>query len=160
NTCAYTNPSSHVSTNALAHLCNAFPQFASRFWRAWDDDVNLYWLQIAASSRRMKYRAALFFTVCFGGVLMADEAVPPGLMRSGRTIMMQPIGEGDSGPALNSEHRPGNIRFLGAGDRDLYVRAFQAADRGDWIAARALADQGHDAIARRLIEWRRLLDKN
>ena len=110
----------------------------------------------------MKYRVALFLTVFFGGVLTApaEETLPPGLTRSGGIIMMQPISEGESGAPLNSEHRPGNIRALSAGDRDLYVRAFQAADRGDWVAARALADQGHDAIARRLIEWRRLLDKN
>ena len=110
----------------------------------------------------MKFRATLFVTVFFGGVLMApaDETLPRGLVRSGGIIMMQPIGEGDSGAPLNSEHRPGNVRFVSPGDRDLYVRAFQAADRGDWIAARSLADQGHDAVARKLIEWRRLLDKN
>src|SRR5215471_17886077 len=110
----------------------------------------------------MKRRAALFVGVFLAGVVVApaDETLPRGLVRSGGVIMMQPIGEGDSGTPLNSEHRPGNIRFLAAGDRDVYVRAFQAADHGDWIAARGLADQGHDAIARKLIEWRRLLDKN
>jgi soluble lytic murein transglycosylase len=110
----------------------------------------------------MKYRAALFVTVFLAGVVIApaDETLPRGLVRSGGVIMMQPIGEGESGTPLNSEHRPGNIRFLAAGDRDLYLRAFQAEDHGDWVAAHALADQGHDAIARKLIEWRRLLDKN
>ena len=110
----------------------------------------------------MRYRAALFLAVFFSGALVApaDETLPRGLVRSGGVIMMQPIGEGENGTPLSSEHRPGIVRFLTPGDRDLFVRAFQAADRGDWIAARALAEQGHDAVARRLIEWRRLLDKN
>src|SRR5215472_9260573 len=110
----------------------------------------------------MKYRAALFVTASLAAVVIApaDETLPRGLVRSGGVIMMQPIGEGENGTPLNSEHRPGNVRFLAPGDRDLYERAFQAADHGDWVAARGLADQGHDPTARKLIEWRRLLDKN
>jgi soluble lytic murein transglycosylase len=137
-------------------------QFASRFWRAPNAEGKLGEFKIAASFGPMKYRAALFVAVFLAGVVMApaDETLPRGLIRSGGVVMMQPIGEGDSGTPLNSEHRPGNVRFLAAGDRDLYQRAFQAADHGDWVAARSLADQGHDAIARKLIEWRRLLDKN
>src|SRR5437763_3379728 len=96
---------------------------------------------------RMTHHAALLATAVFAAAraAAADETLPRGLGLQGGVITMQPIGEGESGggPA-NNEHRPGNIRVLSAGDRDLYVRAFQAADRGDWIAARGLADQGHD----------------
>src|SRR5215472_8284470 len=110
----------------------------------------------------MKYSAALFGIAFLAAVVIApaEETLPRGLVRSGGVIMMQPIGEGESGTPLNSEHRPGNVRFVAPGDRDLYIRAFQAADHGDWIAALTLANQGHDPIARKLIEWRRLLDKN
>ncbi len=137
-------------------------QFASLFWRNPRAAAKLVAPQTRASSGHMKHRAALFVTVFLAGVVIApaDETLPRGLVRSGGIVMMQPIGEGDSGVPLNNEHRPGNIRFLAAGDRDVYVRAFEASDRGDWVAARALAEQGHDAIARKLIEWRRLLDKN
>jgi soluble lytic murein transglycosylase len=111
----------------------------------------------------VKRRSAILATALLAGALIAraEESLPPGLTRSGNTIMMQPIaeGEGASGPA-NTEHRPGTIRILSAGDRDLYTRAFEAADRGDWTAAQNLAGQGHDAIATKLIAWRRLLDKN
>jgi len=109
-------------------------------------------------------QVALLATAIFVAALAAaaDETLPRGLIRQGGVVMMQPIGEGgepNGGPS-NNEHRPGNVHVLSAADRDLYIRAFQAADRGDLVAARGLADQGHDPIARKLLEWRRLLDKN
>jgi soluble lytic murein transglycosylase len=62
--------------------------------------------------------------------------------------------------SLNTEQRPGLIRVLSLGDREVYLRAYQATEHGDWRAARALAAQGHDATAQRIIEWRYLTDKN
>ncbi|MBI3677083.1 MAG: lytic transglycosylase domain-containing protein [Proteobacteria bacterium] len=99
-----------------------------------------------------------------GGFALAQSALPPGVIQNGTVITMAPISDSDSpaerGPTITSERRPSAIRVLSQQDHDLYTKAFDAAARGDWTAARALADQGHDPIARRLIQWRYLLDKN
>ena len=99
------------------------------------------------------------------GVAWSQTApLPPGLQQSGGVIMMQPIPDSDQPSDAEqsepSEYRAGATHVLSAADHDLYKRAFDAADRGDWPAARALADQGHDAMARRLVQWRILQDKN
>jgi soluble lytic murein transglycosylase len=94
------------------------------------------------------------------------QPLPRGLTQSGGVVMMAPIPDSDSGEvsdsgiSISSERRPSPVHTLSAADHDLYTRAFDAADHGDWIAAKALADQGHDPIARRIIQWRYLLDKN
>ena len=89
--------------------------------------------------------------------------LPPGVVRQGNVITMQPIADTDEGfspqPSFGGEHRPGLVRYLSAFDHDLYIRAFDAAARGDWTAARGLASQGHDPVANKIIEWRYLLDK-
>ena len=110
----------------------------------------------------MKVRTALVATAAlsFGVLTHADESLPPGLTRSGSVVMMQPIGDNDRSKSVNYEHRPGAIRVLSASDRDLFTRAFDAAYRNDWSSALTLAAQGRDPIGRKLIEWRRLLDKN
>ncbi len=109
-------------------------------------------------------RAMAVLAALLSGVLAARAqapALPAGLTQSGGVIMMQPIDENaDNGPTVDPERRAGQIHVLSTADHDLYTRAFEAADHGDWFAARALADQGHDATARRLIQWRYLLDKN
>jgi soluble lytic murein transglycosylase len=108
-------------------------------------------------------RSAVLAMAFLAGALVAraEETLPRGLTRSGDVIMMQPIENGENSTVpSNSEHRAGTIHILSAGDRDLYARAFEAADRGDWTAALGLAGQAHSATAHRLIEWRRLLDKN
>ena len=74
--------------------------------------------------------------------------------------MMAPVSDSDNGPSISSERRIGLVRYLSAGDHDIYDRAFSAADRGDWTAAKGLAAQGHDTTANKLIQWRYLLDKN
>jgi soluble lytic murein transglycosylase len=92
----------------------------------------------------------------------ASRPLPAGVIQQGGVIMMAPVeGTGsDSGSTVSTEHRAGTARVLSAADHDLYSRAMDLGDRGDWIGARGLAAQGHDAIARRLIEWRYLLDQN
>ena len=112
-----------------------------------------------------RLRAALLATVAFAGPAAAQntDSLPTGLVRQGNVVMMAPIGDFDEaarGPAVTGEHRIGLVRVLSAQDHDLYSHAFEAADRGDWIAARGLADQGHDPIARLVIQWRYLLDRN
>jgi soluble lytic murein transglycosylase len=89
--------------------------------------------------------------------------LPPGLVRQGNVIMMQPIADSDesiTGPSFGGERRAGLIRYLSAADHDVYNHALDAAIRGDWTAARGLASQGHDPIANKIIEWRYLLDRN
>ena len=91
-----------------------------------------------------------------------QRTLPPGVVIKGGVITMAPIADdaGDRGPQITAERRAGLVRVLSTSDRDTYLNAFAAADRGDWIAAKGLADQGHDPVARRIIEWRYLLDKN
>ena len=110
----------------------------------------------------MKVFAASLATATLSFVLFAyaEESLPPGLTRSGGVIMMQPIGDSERSKSVAYEHRPGAIRVLSSGDRDLFTRAFEAAYRSDWALATSLAAQGHDPTARKLIEWRRVLDKN
>ncbi len=97
----------------------------------------------------------------------APRPLPPGLSQSGGTVMMQPVADhstddtdGQSVPLATPDRRPSLVHALSATDHDLYEKAFDAGDRGDWIAARGLADQGRDPVARRIIIWRYLLDKN
>jgi soluble lytic murein transglycosylase len=119
-------------------------------------------------------RAALFASVAFvlGATSAAAQApatgaapaLPSGLVRQGNVIMMAPIGESDvGGPPeiqITGERRVGLVHILTPADHDIFVRAFDATDRGDWTAARGLADQGHDPVAKKLVEWRYLMDKN
>jgi soluble lytic murein transglycosylase len=121
-------------------------------------------------------RAALFASVaivlgaaCVDAQTPATSAPPPsnlpsGLVRQGNVIMMAPIGDSDAnGPPelqITGERRVGLVHILSPADHDIFVRAFDAADRGDWTAARGLADQGHDPVAKKLVAWRYLLDKN
>jgi len=95
------------------------------------------------------------------GAAVADP-LPPGVEQKGGVITMQPIADGDTAVAQESEAErlPGATRVLSAADHDLFARAFDAADHGDWPQARALAADGHNAMARQLIEWRYLQDRN
>ncbi|MGH6878617.1 MAG: transglycosylase SLT domain-containing protein [Rhizomicrobium sp.] len=92
------------------------------------------------------------------------SGLPPGLIRQGGVIMMQPIGDSDErepgGSVFGGERRTTFVPWLSSSDHDLFGRAVKAAQRGDWIAARELAGQGHNAVARRLIEWAYLSDRN
>ena len=113
-----------------------------------------YFRAIAASAALLSGAAAVY---------AQTTSLPPGITQSNGVIMMQPIQDyegADNGPSISPERRTALIHVLSATDHDLYSRAFDAADHGDWMAARALAGQGHDGAARRLIEWRYLLDKN
>jgi soluble lytic murein transglycosylase len=102
--------------------------------------------------------------VCAQPAPAANNGLPPGLVRQGDVIMMQPIGDsGDSGSGtvvFGGERKIGTLRYLSAADHDLLTRAIDAAQRGDWSAARSFADQTRDASARRLIEWAYLSDKH
>lgn len=116
-------------------------------------------------------RVALLAMSAFGLGTVAAQAqtpaatgsLPPGLIRQGGVVMMAPIQDTEeigASPTISGERRLGLVHILSAADHALYEQAFDAADRGDWVAARNLADQGHDPIARLLIQWRYLLDKN
>lgn len=94
----------------------------------------------------------------------SNTGLPPGLIRQGNVIMMQPIGDsGESGSGaivFEGERKISTLRYLGATDHDLLTRAIEAAQRGDWIAARSFADQVRDPAGRRLIQWAYLSDKH
>src|SRR6185503_12983162 len=90
----------------------------------------------------------------------APSGTPSGLARNGDVVMMQPIPDGSSAAGGLPGPRPSRIRVLAMADHDLFVRAFEAAGRSDWAAARGLAAQGHNPIARRLLEWRYVLDRD
>jgi soluble lytic murein transglycosylase len=103
-------------------------------------------------------RACLLSTALVSGSVALAQTLPSGLSRSGDTVMMQPIADGATNDAPNSQ--PSRLRFLTAPEHDIFTRAFEAGARGDWVAARALAAQGQNVTARRLLEWRYALDRN
>ena len=115
--------------------------------------------------RIISFSLALLAAGASGALAQAPvpSDLPSGLIRQGNVIMMQPISNSDEAASVQSfggESRPGLVRYLSAGDRELYSRALDAAARGDWVGARGLAGQGRDPIASKIIEWRYLLDKN
>ncbi|HWE05674.1 MAG TPA: hypothetical protein VG274_03130, partial [Rhizomicrobium sp.] len=94
----------------------------------------------------------------------AGSDLPPGLIRQGGIVMMQPLSDSGQRPSgatiFGGERRTALVGFLSASDHQIYSRSVDAAIRGDWAAARGLADQGRDPAARQIIEWAYLLDKN
>jgi peptidoglycan lytic transglycosylase len=102
------------------------------------------------------------------GAASSEPAVPPdahplpqGLSMQNGVIMMEPVyDDGSPEPVEGFEYKPSKVPELSKSDHQLYTRALEATRRGDWIAARGLAAQGHSEAARKLIEWRYLLDKN
>lgn len=110
-------------------------------------------------------RTALAASTVLGAGAAAAQSptLPAGIVRQGNVEMMAPIPDAEEGggvPSGGGERRVGLVHVLSAADHDLYEHAFEAADRGDWVAARGLADEGRDPIARLLIQWRYLLDRN
>ena len=95
------------------------------------------------------------------GAAVADP-LPPGVVQQGGVITMQPIPDSDTAVPQDTEAErlPGLTRVLSPADHDLFARAFDAADRGDWPQALTLAGSGRSAMARLLIQWRYLQDKN
>ncbi len=69
------------------------------------------------------------------------------------------IGLGDE-EAQPPERRNGTVHYLSASDHAIYLKAFDAADHKDWQGAQALAMQAQDSVARHIIEWRYLTDRN
>lgn len=102
------------------------------------------------------------FLLGVAAALAQTPPLPPGLTQTGGTIMMRPIQDfqgTDNGSPDGRERRAGQIRVLSDTDRGIFVRALDAAKRGDWTTARTLAAQGRSETARKIVEWRYLLDK-
>ena len=59
-----------------------------------------------------------------------------------------------------TETRLSGYHYLSADDHNLYMRAFALGKRGDRKGALVLADQGHDVVARRILQWAYVLDRN
>jgi soluble lytic murein transglycosylase len=122
----------------------------------------------------MKLSGTLFASVAFAfsaaqaqpahSVTADSGSLPPGLIRQGGVVMMQPIADseegGPGGAVFGGERRSALFRYLAPSDHALFARAIELADRGNWTEARALAAQARDPVAKRIIEWGYLLDKN
>ncbi len=109
----------------------------------------------------MTRRVLPLLAVLLLGTAIADP-LPPGVVRQGNIITMQPVGDSDNSVPQDTEaeRTPGTERVLTPADHDIFARAFDAADRGNWPEALALANSGQNAIAKRLVQWRYLQDKN
>jgi peptidoglycan lytic transglycosylase len=91
----------------------------------------------------------------------SSSGLPPGLIRQNGVIMMQPIQDtGPSGPSFGGERREGLVHILSASDHAIFEQAFDAAARGDWTGAQGLAASGQDPAAKKLVEWRYLMDRS
>ncbi len=96
----------------------------------------------------------------------ANADSPPAADSADATLVtMSPIySPGDPAPgrpdtiAEGPKRGPAGPKALGTIDHALFTQAFDAADRHDWRTARIFAAQGSDRIAKKLIEWRYLLD--
>jgi soluble lytic murein transglycosylase len=90
--------------------------------------------------------------------------LPPGLVRQGGVVSMQPIRESDTGAPAQSvfggERRTPAVRSLTLADHDIFDRAVAAALRGSWLEARTTAAQARDPIIPRLLEWAYVSQKN
>jgi soluble lytic murein transglycosylase len=76
--------------------------------------------------------------------------------------MMAPIRSAGDPPAANAAPEPMapiGEPVLSPADRAIFIDASNAADRNDWVRARQLAAQGSDPIAKRIIQWRYVLDE-
>jgi soluble lytic murein transglycosylase len=93
-----------------------------------------------------------------------STGLPPGLVRQGAVVMMQPIAESDTGAPAESvfggERRTPAVRNLTAADHDAFDRAAAAALRGNWAEARSSAVQARDPVVPRLVEWAYVSQKN
>ena len=107
----------------------------------------------------MPARALPVLAVLLLGAAVADP-LPSGVERQGNVVTMRPIGDDAAASDGEAELRAGTVKILSAADHDIFTRAFQAADRGDWPAALALAQQGRNPIARALVQWRYVQDRN
>jgi soluble lytic murein transglycosylase len=112
----------------------------------------------------MKTIRAGLLAASAAGIAVAAWAqpLPPGLVRQGNVIMMQPIQDTDNGPAANfgGEKREGLVHILSASDHGIFEQAFAAAERGDWTGSQGLAASGQDPTAKKIVLWRYLIDKN
>jgi soluble lytic murein transglycosylase len=107
----------------------------------------------------MPARALPVLAVLLLGATAADPLLA-GVERQSKLVAVQPVGDDMTASDAESELRTGTVKVLSAADHDLFTRAFEAAKRGDWPAALALAQQGNNPIAKALVEWRYLQDKN
>lgn len=102
---------------------------------------------------------------CAQPAATAGSGLPPGLIRQGGVVMMQPIPDSEeggpsSGSEFGGERRAALVAYLSPSDHEIFSRAVEAAQRGDWANARATAAQGRDPVARRIVEWGYLIDRN
>lgn len=93
----------------------------------------------------------------------STTGLPPGLVRQGDVVMMQPIESGTAASAesvFGGERRTPAVRSLSVADHDAFSRAVEAALRGNWAEARADAAQARDPVIPRLVAWAYVGQKN
>jgi soluble lytic murein transglycosylase len=93
----------------------------------------------------------------------STTGLPPGLVRQGDVVMMQPIESGTGASAesvFGGERRTPAVRNLTVADHDAFSRAVDAALRGNWADARANAAQARDPVIPRLVTWAYVGQKN
>lgn len=93
----------------------------------------------------------------------STTGLPPGLVRQGDVVMMQPIESGAGASAesvFGGERRTPAVRSLTVADHDAFSRAVDAALRGNWADARAFAAQARDPVIPRLVAWAYVGQKN
>ena len=122
------------------------------------------------SSLRMKLSRSLILIAALGssdsGAQPQNQSatgLPPGLVRQGGVVMMQPISESDTGAAaqvFGGERRAPAVRTLTAADHDVFERAVGAALAGNWLEARTVAAQARNPVISRLIAWAYVSQKN
>jgi soluble lytic murein transglycosylase len=122
------------------------------------------------SSLRKKLSRSLVLIVALGSLDAVAQppgqsttGLPPGLVRQGGVVMMQPISEPDTGAAaqvFGGERRTPAVRTLTPADHDVFERAAAAALAGNWLEARTFAVQARSPAIPRLIEWAYVSQKN
>lgn len=93
----------------------------------------------------------------------STTGLPPGLVRQGDVVMMQPIDSGTGASAesvFGGERRTPAERNLTVADHDAFSRAVDEALRGNWVGARANAAQARDPVIPRLVTWAYVGQKN
>jgi Soluble lytic murein transglycosylase and related regulatory proteins (some contain LysM/invasin domains) len=107
----------------------------------------------------MPARALPVLAILLLGAAAADP-LPAGVERQGSVITMRPIGDDMMVSDAESGLRTSTTKVLSTADHDLFTHAFEAANRGDWPTALSLAQQGRNPIAKALVHWRYVQDKN
>lgn len=108
----------------------------------------------------MPARALPVLAILMLGTAVAGPLPNPAERQSKIVPVLQIDTEAAAASDDEAERRTTAARILSASDREIFTRAFDAADRGDWPRALAEAAAGKNPVAKALVQWRYLQDKN